>query len=299
MQRTIQWAFPSVLMLALLGCGGDGPASNGTTGGADTLDTVVEQRTSDVMKVGGRLFNVPSPVQTALLFRKLGLAYDKALMLPVDQVDKLAGRNGKALAMGMFGADLAYATIHKDGTKAIAGLGVIERLSTELEVSNAFGADLVDRFKKNVANEDSLLALNGMAFRAADTYLQDNGRNTVSVLVLTGGWVESLYLTVNAAAGKNDQAISTRVGEQKRTLDDLVKVLEQAQDSSLATVVTELKALQQAYAGVTTSYTYEKPVTDPKTKTTHINSKSAVTVTPEQMKAIAAQVNRMRNLILA
>jgi len=40
-------------------------------------------------------------------------------------------------------------------------------------------------------------------------------------------------------------------------------------------------------------------VTDVKTKTTHINSITTVTVTPEQMKAIAAQVNKMRTLILA
>lgn len=298
-QRILKQAVPSVLMLALLGCGGGPSASDGTSKGADTLDTVVEQPGSGIVKVGGRLFNVPSPVQTALLFRKLGVAYDKSLLLPSEQASKLTGRGSKALAMGMYGADLAYATIHKDGTRSIATLGLIERLSTELELGNAFDAALLERFKRNVANEDSLLALNGVAFRAADAYLQENGRNDVSVLVLTGGWIESLYLMVNAGDAKNADAISGRVGEQKRTLDDLVKALEAMQDTALQPLLAELRSLQAAYQGVTTAYSFEKPVTDVKTKTTHINSITTVTVTPEQMKAIAAQVNKMRTLILA
>jgi hypothetical protein len=287
-------------VLSLLGCGGDTPATNGQAQGADTLDTVVEQRSSDLMQVGGKLFSVPSPVQTALLFRKLGVGYDKALLLPVEQAGKLAGRNGRALAMGMYGADLAYATINKDGTRALGTLGVIEKLSAGLELSNAFDKNLIDRFKKNVANDDSLLSLNGAAFRSADAYLKDNGRDDVSVLVLTGGWIESLYLTINASSSKGGDALAARVGEQKRSLDDLVAVLQaNDKDGSCAALVAEMKALQQAYAGVTSTYTYEKPVTDAKSKTTHINSISTVTVTPEQLKAIAAQVNKMRSTILA
>lgn len=296
----LKWTVAVVLSATLVACGGEHTATDGQTATADTLDTVTEQRTTGLMQVGGKLFSIPSPVQTAILFRKLGVGYQKELPLSADQLDKLTNKEGRALAMGMYGADLAYVTIERDGSRALTTLGLIEKLSGQLDLANAFDKALLDRFKKNVANEDSLLVLTGSAYRAADEYLKVNGRDDVSALVLAGGWLESLYLTVNAASGKNDKALAQRIGEQKRTLDDLVILLQSADKGDLyGSLLTEMKTLQSAFAGVTSTYTFEKPVTDAKTKTTHINSTSVITISPAQIKAIGEQVNKMRTLILA
>jgi hypothetical protein len=299
-QDTLKWATSGVLALSLLACGGGQAGSDGYAQGQDTLDTVVDQRSSGLMNLGGHLFSIPSPVQTAMLFRKLEIGYQKDLPLSPDQAGKLTGKVGRALALGMYGADLAYVTVHRDGSKAISTLGTIEMLSGQLDLSNAFDRVLLERFKKNVGSEDSLLVLTGSAFRAADEYLKENGRNDVSALVLAGGWIESLYLTVNATSSKGDAQLAQRIGEQKRTLDDLIKLLEEVdQDKVCGPLVVELKVLQTAYVGVTSTYVYEKPVTDAATKTTQINSTTSVTVPPDQIRAIGAQVLKLRSTILA
>ncbi len=300
-QETLKWAAAGALGLSLLACGGGGAASgDGGTKGGDTLDTAVAQHGTNLLQVGGKLFSFPSPVQTALLFRQLGIGYQKELPLPVEKAETLTGRAASALALGMYGADLAYVTIQRDGNRSLSTLATMEKLSTGLDLSNAFDKALLDRFKRNVSSEDSLLMLTGTAFRAADEYLKVNGRDETSALVLAGGWIESLYLTVNATSSKGDQVIAQRVGEQKRTLDDLVQLVEGVnKEGSCDAVLAELKKLQAAYAGVTSSYVFEKPVTDAKTKTTHINSTSTITITPDQIRAIGEQVIRMRASILA
>jgi hypothetical protein len=99
--------------------------------------------------------------------------------------------------LGIYGADLAYVTVHKDGQRAMATMQAIEKLGNKLELTNSFDRALLDRFKSNLGSEDSLLQFSGTAFRAADQYLKNNQRDDVSALVLAGGWIESLYLTVS------------------------------------------------------------------------------------------------------
>jgi hypothetical protein len=99
--------------------------------------------------------------------------------------------------LGVYGADLAYVTVHKDGQRAMATMQAIEKLGGKLELTNSFDRALLDRFKTNLGSEDSLLQFSGTAFRAADQYLKNNQRDDVSALVFAGGWVESLYLTIS------------------------------------------------------------------------------------------------------
>lgn len=287
------------LGLLLFSCGG-GNDHKGHDHGADTLSTKESADGQQVLNVGGKVFNVPSPVQTALAIRKAGLKYQKDLTLAVEKGDAATGKVQQSLLLGAYGADMAYVTVHNDGQRALATMQAIEKLGAKLEVSNAFDRSTVDRFKGNLGNEDSLLVLSGSAFRAADSYLKNNDRHDVSALVLAGGWVESLHLTLADPAAIKDQALIDRIGEQRGTLDNLVGLLSATDaDGSAAALITELKKLQGHFAGVTSTYTYEAPVTDRAARTTYINSKSSVSIPSATLEAIAASVASIRSLITA
>lgn len=287
------------LGLLLSGCGG-GNDHDGHDHGTDTLSTQENADGQQVLNVGGKVFNVPSPVQTALAIRKAGLKYQKDLTLVVEKGDAATGKVQQSLLLGAYGADLAYVTVHNDGQRALATMQAIEKLAAKLEISNAFDRSTVDRFKGNLGNEDSLLVMSGSAFRAADSYLKNNDRHDVSTLVLAGGWVESLHLTLADPNAAKDQSLVDRIGEQRGTLDNLVGLLSSTDaDGSAAALIAELKKLQGHFAGVTSTYVYETPVTDRATKTTFINSKSSVSISPATLEAIAASVAAVRSLITA
>ena len=63
-------------MLIATSCGGDKPKEE------DNNDVVVDTDTAKtaVLNVGGELFSVPSPIQTAMLIQKSGVSYDKSVL---------------------------------------------------------------------------------------------------------------------------------------------------------------------------------------------------------------------------
>ncbi len=291
----MKWTASAAFALALLSCGGGADGTKDPSMQADTLDTTAQQSETSLMKVGGKLFSIPSPVQTALLIRKAGLPYEKGLPMPADGADKMATKLQRALALGAFGADLAYVTVHKDGQRALSTLQTVQKLSAQLELSNAFDQQMLDGFKKSLNNEDSLLRFTGSAFRMADKYLKNNNRDDVSALVLTGGWIEGMYLTLSGTNEKSDVSLINRLGEQRKTLENLVALLESTDtEKTHGPLVSGLKDVLSAYAGVGATYEFRPPSTDAAKKTTYVNSVSTVTMTPEQFKAIADKVKALR-----
>ncbi|MBK6831339.1 MAG: hypothetical protein IPG92_11635 [Flavobacteriales bacterium] len=286
------------ISLLLAACGGSGTEGDGT--GTDSLATEQPTKDSEIIGIGGKLFSIPSPAQTALAMRKAGLKYQKDLTAPLEKGGTLTTKVAQSLALGVYGADLAYVTVHKDGARAMATMQAIEKLGGQLGVTNAFDRTLLDRFKSSMNNEDSLLRLSGTAFRAADQYLKMNESEDVSALVLAGGWVESLYLTVSDAAALKDQAMVNRIGEQKSTLDALVQLIEASDKEGMAAeMLKAMKDLQAEFSAVTSTYTFAEPVTDAAAKTTFINSTTQVSIPAEKVATITAKVTAIRNMILA
>ena len=286
------------ISLLLTACGGPGTEGDGT--GTDTLATEQPTKDSEIIGIGGKLFSIPSPAQTALAMRKAGLKYQKDLTAPLEKGGTLTTKVAQSLALGAYGADLAYVTVHKDGARAMATMQAIEKLGGQLGVTNAFDRTLLDRFKTNMNNEDSLLRLSGTAFRAADQYLKMNQSEDVSALVLAGGWIESLYLTVSDAAALKDQGMVNRIGEQKSTLDALVQLIEASdKEGTAAAMLKAMKELQAEFSAVTSTYTFAEPVTDVAAKTTFINSSTQVSIPAEKVTTITAKVAAIRNMILA
>jgi len=280
--------------LLLAGCGGSGEPE------ADVPATDTTEQGDQVLRVGGRLFSVPSPIQSALAVRDAGLAYQRDALLSLEQGATLTGRTEQALALGMYGADLAYATAHQDGQRTLATLQSIERLSGSLELSNAFDKALLDRFRDNLSNEDSLLRFSGAAFRAADEYLKTNERDDVSALVLAGGWLEALHLSLADPKASGSKAIVDRVGEQMTTLDGLVELIGSFNgDERSKQLLRGLQELQAEFKGITIKYTFEPPVTDREARTTYINSTTSVSIAADKLSAIAAKVSALRSSLLA
>ncbi len=285
-------------MMLLAACGGGGTEAD--TQSTDSLGTQQAPKESEVIGIGGRYFSVPSPVQTALAIRQAGLKYQKQLAAPLEKADAVTARMAQATLLGVYGADLSYATIHRDGQRSLATLQAIEKLGGKLELGNAFDKALVERFKANMGSEDSLLRFSGVAFRAADQYLKANEAHDVSAWVLTGGWIESMHLTLSDPAAIGNQVLMTRMAEQKGTLEGIVALVEGTNTEGQAdALLAALKDLRGAMEGVKVEYIFEPPVTDASNKTTFINSKTAVEVTAEQAAAIAAKVTAIRNMILA
>ena len=278
-----------------VGCGGGDDIE--TTDGNDTEKA--DSAKTTLLTVNGEIFSIPSPIQTAILIKQVGANYDKTILNEPKNYSNYSTKFQKALNLGVYGADLGYVTMYEQTQDAIGYLASVRKLADELGVSGAFDLSLVDRFEKNMGNRDTILALVSDAYRASDSYLKNNERDDLGALVLAGGWVESIYFATNVAKVSKNEEVIKRIGEQKKTVENLIKMLSPYYNNAEFTAfIDSLIDLAGDFDNIKFIYIYEKPTTDVENKVTTINSRTEVSITEEQLKTISDKIAKIRKSIV-
>jgi hypothetical protein len=282
----------SFAALFMVACGDDKPKDD-TTENADVEQK--DTKSPQLLELDGKVFSIPSPIQTAFLIKNAGVTYNKDILNVPSKVTGYSTNFKKAVNLGIYGADLGYVTLYDQTQDAISFLTAVKTLGDDLGVSSAFDMELVERFEKNIGNQDSVLSLVSEAYKSSDKYLKNNDQNHIGALVLAGGWVESLYFTTNSAEMTSNQEIINRVGEQKNTVNNLIKLLTPYYDEpEFSTLVDDLMELNEIFEKVEITYTYVEPTVDVETKTTTINSTTSVNLSADVLKQITEKVAKIR-----
>jgi hypothetical protein len=289
--------FLSLGLLGMVSCGGEGKKKSENTEEIqeDTAKTV----SAGVINMGGELFSIPSPLQTAMLIQSVGVPYDKSILNTKENLSQYATDYSKALNLGIYGADLGYVSMYSKTQDALVYLTAVKKLSDEIGVSGAFDAETMKRFQDNMSNKDSMMVLVGLAYREGDAFLQQNKRTDISSLILVGGWIESLNFAISVNKTKSTEDVKRRIADQKQALNSIIKLLSQYETKGdYAELIDELKDLSKVYDAVTYKFISEKSETDAAKKTTTINSHTEVTITKEQLDQITAKVETIRKKIV-
>jgi hypothetical protein len=261
----------------------------------------IDSNKTNLVNINGTLFSIPSPIQTAILLKQVGAPYNKALLNGPGKIASYSTEAKRALNLGVYGADLGYIIMYQQTQEAIGYLSAVKKLTDDVGISGAFDAKLMERFKQNMANRDSLLVFTSEGFRSSDSYLKNNDRSKVSSLIIAGGWVESLYFTSEMFNGKvsDNKKLLERIGEQKNTLDNLIKLLTPYyQEEGFTEFVDALIDLASEFDKIEVNYVFVKPTTDEANKITTINSTTEVKISPELMQVIQDKVKTLRGLIV-
>ncbi|MCD6069190.1 MAG: hypothetical protein K0S33_4016 [Bacteroidetes bacterium] len=286
----------ATLVFSGFSCSGD---SNTPENPDDITEDTAKVTTNGVLNVNGKLFSIPSPVQTAMMIQKAGAEYDKTILNPTANLGKYTTDFYKALNLGIYGADLGYVTMYNKNSDVLGYLGSVKKLSDDIGVSGAFDQQTMKRIESNITVKDSMLVLVGIAYRASDQYLKGEKKDDVSGLILTGGWLESLNFAIQVNKAKPTEEIKTRIAQQRQSLSSIISLLSQYETQpEYGDLVGQLKDLQKIYDGIEFKYVYEKPETDVANKTTTLNSHMDVNVTAEQLNQITAKIQEIRDKII-
>jgi len=253
---------------------------------------------TSIVKVNNEIFSIPSPIQTAILIKKSGVAFKKNILNPSEKAEHYTSNFSKALNVGVFGADLGYIAIYDQKQEAFRYMKSIKSLAEELGISDAFNADIIERFSKNMNNKDSLLSLISVAYRTTNAYLKSNEQHDISGLIVTGGWIESLYLATEIYNLSTDMEIKNRIAEQKTSLQRVINIIKPYSDKAeYATLSDNLKKLSTIYDSVGFNNTYVQSTTDASKKLTVINCKTEVEISDKQIKDISDEIRTIRKQI--
>ncbi|NQY66571.1 MAG: hypothetical protein HRT72_02450 [Flavobacteriales bacterium] len=252
-----------------------------------------------LLQMDDAIFSLPSPIQTSLLILQSGASYNIDMLNSPSHAQSYSVTMSKALNLGIYGADLGYVTCYDQTQDALTYLKAIRGLADDLGVSSAFDAKTLSRFENNLGKKDSILSLVSVAYRAADSYLKSSERNDIGALVLAGGWIEGLYFITNIHQLQDSEEIRERIGSQKNTIDNLIKLLMPFYDDpDFAELTDQLIVLAEDFDGVDFSYEFKPSSHNAEEKVTTINSTSTVNITEEQIKTITERIASIRNEIV-
>ncbi len=265
----------------------------------DMLDVHVDSVKTSIVNVSGKLFSIPSPIQTAILIRDSKSPYDKSVLNKPQNASNYQTNTLRAINLGVYGTEMAYASLFDDGQSALQYYKAVDMLATELGIKGAIDQDLVYRLGANAGNSDSLLILSGRFYEEADNYLKVNERFDIAALVLTGGWIESTYLTA-LTANKGNQQARDRLAEQKSAIKTLTEVLNTAADAEFrkGDILKSIEELKTMYNDVNSRYTFQDPVTDENKKKTIIHSETKFELSDEQLASITEKIKALRTQII-
>lgn len=262
-----------------------------------SLDT-----TNVLLKYENTLLCIPSPYQIAVFLKKNNISFNEEHINPIKHYKKYNNNFKRSINLGIYGADLSYLNIYKQSQDALIYIAGIKELSDQLGLSPAFKEDLLIRIEANLENEDSLLSLLSHTYRNANSYLKSNDREDMGTLIITGGWIESLYiLSQNALENPNNRELINRIGEQKHPLKNLVKLLSPFyfESPEYGELIDALYDLTNEFEGIIYTYAYQNPVIDTANKISIINSSSKVTLSEYHLRIIAKKVKTLRTKLIS
>jgi hypothetical protein len=255
---------------------------------------------SFLIKFESSLFPLPSPYQVAHLVKQNGIPFNETIINKPENAKRYTTTFKKALNLGVYGTNLSYLNIYERTPQSITYLGVLKRLSEDLNLTPAFDASFFTGVEKNIGSKDSLLVLMSRSYRKADSYLRENDRAELGALILTGGWVESIYVLTRLAKSTSNREIINRIGEQKHPLDNLIEVLTPLYYKSpeYSELIDKFIDLAYEFDGIIYSYSYREPKIDEENKIIYINSQSRITISEYHLDVISRKVEAIRTMIV-
>jgi hypothetical protein len=253
-----------------------------------------------LLKLNNTLFTLPSPYQASFSIKNSNIAYNKSLLNPPDNVTNYTTNFQQAINVGIYGTDLGYLNIYDQVPDVISYFTVIKKLSQELGIHNALQINIIDKIEKNIDNQDSLLFYLTGSYRQFDSYLKSNNRKDIGVLIITGGWIESIYILSHCAVDSKNRQLINRLGEQKHPLDNLIEILSPYYylSKDFSNLIDDLVDLAYEFDGIIYSYSYEQSEVNIEKKHTLVKSKSNVIISEYHLKTIANKISSIRNKII-
>jgi len=246
---------------------------------------------------------IPSPLEISYLLKDAGTQYNFGFLNSPSNSSNYNSNFKKATNLGIYGTDLGYANIYEENQDAIKFLNSIKGLANDLSIGQYFDFSTIARLATNSKNLDSLLLITTQNFNDINEHLQENQRSNLSVLILTGGWLEALHITCQVAnANPTNQQLIEKIGEQKITLNSIAQLLQfYTQDPAIADLHKQILDLKVIFDQIEIVTVHAESTMEEVNGIIMVkdNSTTTVNITAENVQAIREQVLKIRELIIS
>jgi hypothetical protein len=246
--------------------------------------------------------SIPSPFEISYLIKDEGIKYNKALLNSTDNASKYNTAYQQALNLGIYSTDLGYANIYQQTQDALYYLTSVNDMAKGLKIDQFFDFNTIKKLATNGNNLDSLFVVTNSNLSRINERLQEKNQADMTILILTGGWLEALYLICEVAQKQKNELLTDRVGEQRIILDQLLLLLSFYEDSpNFKSLIEDMNELRKVYENVRISYEYEESQTKEENGILIVddNTKSEIIINSKDLDNILNVTKKIRQKIIS
>lgn len=245
-QKTAIALFIGVLVISLVNCSGakkDSSTKEETSGEALLDKQEVEKKVREIV------YPLPTAFEVTEMINKIEASYIIGLSNQVDNVDKYFTDKEQAINLGIYSADLSYASTYNMQQEVMSYMEASENLIVELGITGAFSQDFVSDVEANIDNKDKLTGIITNSFYDTYEYLVKNNKEDLSLLVLAGTWIEAMYISCNISETvyHNPDLVNV-ILHQKSSLDKLIELLSSHNEhETIQSILKDLQPIKNVY----------------------------------------------------
>ncbi len=191
---------------------------------------------------------IPSPSEFSSLVKEIGIKFNPELLNSPANISKYNSDYQKAINLGIYSTDLGYLNVYENkDSLGLVYLTSIKQIADKLDVGAQINFGKITQYAM-LNNVNGLLSETSYSFDKINRQLVDEKKGFISVLILTGGWLETLYLTCQAAKEYPNKLLDTRVAEQKIILEQILPILKTYEKGEqMAELYRELSSLNEFF----------------------------------------------------
>jgi len=178
------------------------------------------------------------------------LYFNKDIINPTNNSSKYNTNSKIALNIGIYTADLSYASLFEQEQITYNYLDVVKGMSEELGITNSIEKRHLDMIKNTKLDKEEMISIINESFMNTDAYLKENNRQKITTMILIGGWVEAQYIAVSLSKGSPDtnKQLTESILAQKISLELMTMALEKVDnDKILLSLKEDIDNIYKAY----------------------------------------------------
>jgi len=213
-------------------------------------DADIAPREDIVPELSG--YPVPTSYDITKYIYQAGAPYILSLSNGPEKAGEYITQRDKVLNLGVYAADLCYATTYMMKQGTMNYLEASKILIEDLGISTTFNITYAERIEQNIDDRDSLISVVTESFDDTWNYLVENQQDVLARLVVCGSWIEGVYITTHVALKAIDNtAFLEALARQKKSLNELVNLLGPVKDvQEVSDLYKGLFEIQGFYEGV-------------------------------------------------
>ena len=252
--QTLTRLLTITLIAVLFSCGGEKQSNENASEEFDQAQSELKEQIEEV------LYQIPPPSEIPYLLEATGADFNESLINDESKVDQYrTTERVSSLNLGIYATDMGYLSSYNKTQEAMNYLTTSKTLADHLGVTGAFDVELLKRFEDNLGSKDSLSAIIDESMTKTDDYLKNENRNKIAAMVLTGSFIEGLYISTELVRTyPHDLPEDARnliliplvrvILDQEKPLGDLIKLMESIDsEGSNSTLIEDLKDLQSSF----------------------------------------------------